>query len=273
MGGDHYSRVSLLRSLANREHLLSGTSTSLPSGACLVTLWDREREATWIVASGAALSLGVDTVCLAVALLDRVLVATRVPVKYVNCVAATCLYISIKLCEECVCVSDAGRLISRLQLHYSIPELNRMELTILSHLNWDLGMPSVDRFMHAMLRCMGSPFLPVFRIPLETVICSSALSYKFRPSLLALALLSLILESRTPFWFPVTVGFQRLLEVDDNELIECREAIATVICLEDKENDSARELKRSRGAKRKADGGRKEVHEVLPEVALCTQQD
>lgn len=50
-------------------------------GVCLVTLRDRDREATWIVASGAALSLGVDTVCLAVALLDRILVATRVPVK------------------------------------------------------------------------------------------------------------------------------------------------------------------------------------------------
>ncbi|VDM25922.1 unnamed protein product, partial [Toxocara canis] len=174
MGDGDYSRVSLLRSLANRERiLLSETSTSLPLGSCLVTLRERDREAAWIVTSGATLSLGVDTVCLAVALLDRILLATRVPLKYVNCVAATCLYISIKLCEECVCVSDAGRLISRLQLPYSIPELNRMELTILSRLNWDLGLPSVDRFMHAMLGCMGSPFLPVFRIPIEAVICSS----------------------------------------------------------------------------------------------------
>ncbi|VDK49819.1 unnamed protein product [Anisakis simplex] len=290
MGDGCSSRISLLRSLANRERqIISETSTSLPIGPCLVTLQERDSEAVWIVTSGAKLSLGLDTVCLAVALLDRVLLATRVPIKYVNCVAATCLYISIKLCEECVCVSDAGRLISRLQLPYSIPELNRMELTILSRLNWNLGVPSVDRFMHAMLGCMGSAFLPVFRVPIESAICCSTVSYKFRPSLLALSLLSLILEMRTPAWFPVTVSFQRLLQIDDNELIECRETIATLLCPEDKENGCARmqQQKRIRGAKRKAsvevedDSDHDLDHEQqhcllpLPEVTLplCAQQD
>ena len=54
-----------------------------------------------------------------------------------NCVAAACLSLSIKFCEESL--AGADHLIARLNLPYSVRELNRMERAILTALKWDLG--------------------------------------------------------------------------------------------------------------------------------------
>ena len=84
-------------------------------------------------------------------------------------------------------------------------------------------VPSVYRFIEAMLISTG--FSPktdlartyleeVFRFPLEAIARSAVLNFKFRPSLMALALYSLFLEtSGSPFWFDITIGLQRLLKV------------------------------------------------------------
>ena len=41
-----------------------------------------------------------DTLCLSVALLDSFLGQVKAKVKYITCLALTCLYLAAKLCEE-----------------------------------------------------------------------------------------------------------------------------------------------------------------------------
>ncbi|MFH4976349.1 hypothetical protein AB6A40_003058 [Gnathostoma spinigerum] len=235
MGNGCAGQASLLRSLLDRQNQFLMCHTSLPAGNGLVTMQHRQEQVAWIISSSSRLGLGIDTVSGAVAVFDCVLLAARVPVRYVNCVAATCLYLAIKLCEECIVhVSDAGRLISRLQLTYSISELNRMELAILKRLNWDIRVPAIDKFIDAMLSTYSYRLLPI-RESVECVL-SSQLTFKYLPSVLALAIISLLLEYRTKLWFTFTVELQRFMKIDEAELIACREDVAEVLGFEDKEN-------------------------------------
>jgi len=72
---------------------------------------------------------------------------------------------------------------------------------------------------------------------LESLLAAHAVCGRFRPSLISLSLLSLTLESRHhPHWLSITVGLQRLFEVDETQVIACREAIGVVLGMDDKEN-------------------------------------
>jgi hypothetical protein len=73
------------------------------------------------------------------------------------------MYLAVKLHEEYFfddeigeeedtnTLFDAANLVSQLEVDYSVAELNRMERSLLRVLNWDLMLPSVDRFLQAML--------------------------------------------------------------------------------------------------------------------------
>lgn len=86
-----------------------------------------------------------------------------------------------------------------------------------------IDVPSAYRFIEAMLVSTGfspetdlarSYLEDIFRFPLEAVIRSAKLNFKFRPSLIALTLYSYFLEaSGSPFWLQITVGLQHLLKV------------------------------------------------------------
>ncbi|KHJ82632.1 hypothetical protein OESDEN_17674 [Oesophagostomum dentatum] len=76
---------------------------------------------------------------------------------YVNCVAAACLSLAKKLCEDHE--EDASLYLQRLRLSYSARELKRMELRILDLLGWDAHLPSFDRFLVALLKSMGGEWL------------------------------------------------------------------------------------------------------------------
>uniref|UniRef100_A0A0N5AZ10 CYCLIN domain-containing protein n=1 Tax=Syphacia muris TaxID=451379 RepID=A0A0N5AZ10_9BILA len=237
----------MLNTLIRRERLRTDVFNCLPVGKSLTTEEDRSHEAAWIVNACRELGLGIDTMCLAAITLDRVLLSKRVQTKYVNCVATACLSLAIKFCEESL--TGADHLIASLNLPYSVRELNRMERTVLNALKWDLDVPSAYRFIEAMLVSAGfSPATDkarsylenMFRFPLEAVIRSSSLNFKFRPSVLALTLYSLFLDaSGSPFWEHITIGLQRLLKVRQEEMIECWEAIADVMYAEEKENAMA----------------------------------
>ncbi|KAE9411991.1 hypothetical protein Angca_001787, partial [Angiostrongylus cantonensis] len=77
--------------------------------------------------------------------------------RYVNCVAAACLSLAKKLCEDHE--EDASLYLQRLRLSYSSRELKRMELRILDLLGWDAYLPSFDRFLVALLKPMCGQWL------------------------------------------------------------------------------------------------------------------
>jgi hypothetical protein len=205
----------------------------------LVTEEERDAEAAWLCRVAISEGLGMDTVCLAVAIMDRTLCVSRVQKKYVNCVALASLYVAVKICEEMDSIPNVGHLLRRLKSTYSTPELMRMELAILTKLKWDVGLPTVHRFLQVMLCVSGLPSALELELrpSLESLLAASSVSARFHPSLVALSLVSLTLESSLhPQWLSITLWLQRLFEVDESQVIACREAVGVLLGMDDKEN-------------------------------------
>jgi len=162
----------------------------------------------------------------------------------VNCVALSSLYLAVKVCEELDAIPPVGALLSQLHVTYSQRELVRMEVAILSKLEYDVGLPTVFRFLQVLISAGGLniDIERELRPPLEALLTNVAFGARFRPSLLALAMLSLAIESCRDYhrlkWLAITVGLQRLVAVDQQELIECRETISAALGLDDKENSN-----------------------------------
>uniref|UniRef100_A0A915DUP1 Cyclin-like domain-containing protein n=1 Tax=Ditylenchus dipsaci TaxID=166011 RepID=A0A915DUP1_9BILA len=233
--------VKLCASLSS----LNESSNKRSSVECCVSSAERDTEVRWICAIGRKLGLGLNTVGLTIAILDRILCTVLVRSKYINCVAVAALYLAVKLHEEynsdevddneqenSKTVLDAAHLVSKLKLHYSVAELNRMERSLLRVLNWDLMLPSCDRFLQAMLVVIGAPHLAeslVLRENFESVVSEWQLVCAFRPSILALSLLSLMLQMSSPEWFRITQSLKQIFQVDEMQFMKCRSQMAEVL--------------------------------------------
>ncbi|VDO95241.1 unnamed protein product [Heligmosomoides polygyrus] len=232
------STNTFLVSLRERERVFYAAGrlpARLPQGDGMIGWPCRDREAAWICSAARRLGLDVDSFTLAVALLDRVICGTRVPTKYVNCVAAACLSLAKKLCEDHE--EDASLYLQRLRLSYSARELKRMELRILDLLGWDAHLPSFDRFLVALLKSMGGEWLmsplrlvfflnffsqvflksAAFRVHVESIVCDSSVMSQFAPSTLALAVVSLLVEATSKQWMPAIQSQIRLCKVRSSD--------------------------------------------------------
>ncbi|KAK6019462.1 cyclin domain protein [Ostertagia ostertagi] len=224
------STNTLLVSLRERERVFYAVGrlpARLPQGDGVISWACRDREAAWICSAARRLGLDVDSFTLAVALLDRVICGTRVPTKYVNCVAAACLSLAKKLCEDHE--EDASLYLQRLRLSYSARELKRMELRILDLLGWDAHLPSFDRFLVALLKSMGGEWLvSPLRAHVEAIVCDSSVMSHFAPSTLALAVVSLLVEATSKQWMPAIQTQIKLCKTDPCELLRCRERLSSI---------------------------------------------
>ncbi|KAK6740482.1 hypothetical protein RB195_008754 [Necator americanus] len=224
------STTTLLVSLRDRERVFYTAGrlpARLPQGEGVIGWSCRDREAAWICSAARRLGLDVDSFALAVALLDRVICGTRVPTKYVNCVAAACLSLAKKLCEDHE--EDASLYLQRLRLSYSARELKRMELRILDLLGWDAYLPSFDRFLVALLKSMGGEWLmSPLRVHVEAIVCDSSVMSQFAPSTLALSVVSLLVEATSKQWMPAIQAQIRICKTDPCELLRCRERLSSV---------------------------------------------
>ncbi|KAL3087159.1 hypothetical protein niasHS_005398 [Heterodera schachtii] len=218
---------------------------------------ERNRQIRWILSVGRRWALGLNTLGLSIAILDRVLDRLKVQGKYLNCIAVASLCLGIKFHEEVDARSEAFETHRQTAMLLAIPspetmnsddlaakirstsnytqkELNRMERTLLSHLEWDLLLPSFDRFLHAMLAVIGAPHLAgskVLRQNFEIVISSGQLVSVYPSSVLALSLLSLMLEltpqgSMAPY---ITQNLSNIFQIQSVDLLLCRQDIALLI--------------------------------------------
>ncbi|VDL70252.1 unnamed protein product [Nippostrongylus brasiliensis] len=225
------STNTLLVSLRERERIFYAAAgrlpARLPQGDGVIGWSCRDREAAWICSASRRLGLDVDSFTLAVALLDRVICGTRVPTKYVNCVASACLSLAKKLCEDHE--EDASLYLQRLRLSYSARELKRMELRILDLLGWDAHLPSFDRFLVALLKSMGGEWLVTpLRVHIEAIVCDSSVMSQFAPSTIALAVVSLLVEATSKQWMSAIHTQIKLCKTDPADLLRCRERLSCV---------------------------------------------
>lgn len=104
-------------------------------------------------------------------------------------------------------------------------------------------LPSAERFLSLFLSAIGgAKFSPALRTRLEAVLCVSRVAGAFRPSVLAISVLSHLLEAQQPLaWLPTIHSFLKQCEVrktlkhirdgfqvDGAELIACREMVSQV---------------------------------------------
>ena len=264
MGDGHFTLSSiLLNSLLYKEknikitpNLAATFNSNSLEDSNKVSHIDRDREVQWLCGAGRQLNLGLNTVGLAIAILDRVLCVVVVRAKYINCVAVSALYLAVKLHEERVDFSsqnstsseqhnfinnlesgdllDAAYLVTQLSLNYSVQELNRMERSLLRILNWDLMLPSCDRFLFSMLAVIQAPHLSdslALRENYELVMSNWHIVYKFRPSILALSLLSLMLQLNLVEWKRITQSLMVIFKIDDTDLTKCRAQMSDLLKL------------------------------------------
>ncbi|XP_013092031.1 cyclin-I-like [Biomphalaria glabrata] len=200
----------------------------------------RDEAAVWIAKLSAEFTFLPETCGLAILLMDRVLQLVKVRAKYLQCVAVTCLHIAAKTLEEDENIPPTPYLVRKSCCGCSFAEITRMEMVILNKLNWNVLMPSSVDFLHMIhvVLLMHYPHLLtnqsnmgpsehlsiVMRKMIRCLTCHSLNS--FRPSSIALALISLELEQLTPGWLRLVLTLQRVTNVGSEQLMQCREAIA-----------------------------------------------
>uniref|UniRef100_A0A0B6YF69 Cyclin-like domain-containing protein n=1 Tax=Arion vulgaris TaxID=1028688 RepID=A0A0B6YF69_9EUPU len=214
-----------------------------PSCDQSITGQHRNEIATWLTHLAVEFKFLPETCGLAILLMDRVLQLVKVRSKYLQCVGVTCLYIAAKTLEEDENIPPTPDLVRKTRCGCSFAEITRMEMVILSKLNWDILMPSAIDFLHTIYIVLimhyphllsnqtnMSPSEHLSRIipkMIRCLTCHAVLRYK--PSTIALTLISLELEQITPGWLRLILALQRMTNVGSEQLMQCREVMANIL--------------------------------------------
>lgn len=200
----------------------------------------RDEAVRWLRKLHGRLQLYPETLVLAVSILDRFLAPIKARPKYLRCIAIACYFLAAKICEEGECVPSLKELVASSSCGCSPSEVLRMERLILDKLDWDLHTATALDFLHifhAMVAsCRSGSVEPVWgpnrsqhlgllTRRLYTCLADHAL-VQLRGSVLALALISLELETRRPDWLALTIHLLRKAQMDSCGLIRSRELIA-----------------------------------------------
>ncbi|XP_038055673.1 cyclin-I-like [Patiria miniata] len=199
----------------------------------------RDEAVKWLLEWNQKFKYCPETFMQSTGLLDRFLMAVKARPKYLRCIAFSCFFLGAKLREEDEDVPATEDLVQESSCSFSVGEVLRMELIVLDKLRWDLSTITALDFLqifHAMLltqvphllaplgQMTPSRHLSILTGRLSQCLANHQLA-TFRPSVLALALLSLELEVVSRDWLTLSMMFQRLIGVDNQQLIRCRELI------------------------------------------------
>ncbi|XP_074546981.1 cyclin-I [Halichoeres trimaculatus] len=200
----------------------------------------RDEVVRWLTELHGRLQLYPETLVLAVSILDRFLAPIKARPKYLRCIAIACFFLAAKTCEEDECVPSLKELVVSSSCGCSPSEILRMERIILDKLNWDLHTATALDFLHifhamvmscrsgfldSMLRLNRSQHLSMLTRRLYHCLADHTL-IQLRGSMLALALITLELETCCPDWLALTIDLLRKAQFDSSELIRSRELVA-----------------------------------------------
>jgi len=181
-----------------------------------------------------------ETFFLATSIVDRFLSIVKARQKHLKIISVTCFYLAAKVMEEDEVIPGTLELVRASECGCSVAEILRMERCILSKLGWDLRtvtplhllhifhallLSNVPHLLDACGHMTPSRQLSLLTAKLEQVMCHHDVC-TIPPSSLALAILSLELELFCPNWLTITFMLQKTVQLDNAELIRCRETIA-----------------------------------------------
>ncbi|KAM9322059.1 cyclin-I [Pholidichthys leucotaenia] len=200
----------------------------------------RDDAVRWLTELHGRLQLYPETLVLAVSILDRFLAPIKARPKYLRCIAIACFFLAAKTCEEDECVPSLKELAASSSCGCSPSEILRMERIILDKLNWDLHTATALDFLHifhamvlscksgfldSMLGLNRSQHLALLTRRLYHCLADHTLM-QLRGSMLALAIITLELETCCPDWLLLTIELLKKAQIDSSELIRSRELVA-----------------------------------------------
>ncbi|XP_071504194.1 cyclin-I-like [Diadema antillarum] len=199
----------------------------------------RDEMVQWLLELNVKFRFCPETFMLSVTLLDHFLTAVKARPKYLRCIAITCFFLAAKMKEEDEMVPATQDFVRDSQCGCTVSEVLRMERVVLDKLKWELNFVNCLDFLqifHAMLLSQRPTLLedlhhmtPSRHLSMLTGRLSQCMTNHqlaaHRGSTLALAMLSLELEVLAADWLPLTIVLQRMVQVDSQWLIHCRELI------------------------------------------------
>nr|XP_057910928.1 cyclin-I isoform X1 [Doryrhamphus excisus] len=239
--GVHRLAFLLEKAMSREAKMWKGYVAKKPSSQDTdISPTQRDEAVCWLLELHSRLQLYPETLVLAVSILDRFLASIKARPKYLRCIAIASFFLAIKTCEEDECVPSLRELAASCSCGCSPSDILRMERIILDKLNWDLHNATPLDFLHVfhamVLSCssglldslMGlnrSQHLALLTRRLYHCLADHTL-IKLRGSMLALAILTLELETCCPDWLAVTIELLKKAQIDTSELIRSRELVA-----------------------------------------------
>ncbi|KAL0994750.1 hypothetical protein UPYG_G00126660 [Umbra pygmaea] len=182
-----------------------------------------------------------ETFALGVCVLNRLLATVKAQPKYLKCIAFTSLILSAKINEEDEVIGSVKDLVAQSGCNFSTADILRMERVMLDKLHWDLYTASPIDFVyifHALL-ISGHPHLataggqaqkrPCLQVALWTRQVQHCMAChqlsQFKGSTLALAIITLELETLTPDWFSIFTDLLKKAQIPSTEFIHCKEVV------------------------------------------------
>ncbi|XP_059844829.1 cyclin-I [Hypanus sabinus] len=199
----------------------------------------RDEVIQWLAELNSTFYFYPETLSLAITILDRFLALIKARPKYLRCIAISCFFLAAKTNEEDEVIPSLKDIVKNSSCGCSSADILRMERIILDKLNWDLHAVTPLDFLHIFHAMMSSrPQLlsnqlkmnPTQHIALlirqlqQCMACHQLL--QFKGSTLALAIISLKLETSIPDWLALTIDIMKKAKIDSLQLIRCRELVA-----------------------------------------------
>ncbi|XP_078684485.1 cyclin-I-like [Branchiostoma floridae x Branchiostoma belcheri] len=201
---------------------------------------ERDEAVRWLATLSTKVQAYPETFAMSVSILDRFLNAVKARPKYLRCISVSCFFLAAKINEEDEAIPSAGELVRVSECGCTANELLRMERIILDKLGWNLKDVTALDFLHifhALLTTYQPQLLDTYtcmtpsrhlahltRKLQRCMACHQVLG--FPGSVVSLALLSLELEMLIPDWLAATFMLQKMVKVQNESLIRCREVIA-----------------------------------------------
>lgn len=212
----------------------------LPNGT-EISSDQRDEAVRWLIFLRSKFSFLPETLELAIYVVDKILQTVKVRVKHMKVLGVTALYVAAKTLQEDNTIPATLELVRESQCGCSVAEVHRMELLILSKLNWDLRHPSALAFLNLFQAHLLTNSPDLFkglanmsavrqRVLLTEKLLSCLAkhtSMQFKPSTLALAVFSLELELFDADWFNHTVFLESIIKAENDDLMVCREQLST----------------------------------------------